>query len=151
MIVGTIKDAKKYASVNEHFGILFEKLAAIVPGVAAREVLVENCVWYGAGADGAAKKERSDEEPRFEAHENFIDIHYIVRGEETFGYADVSHLTVTQEYDPKIDAAFLTGHVNEIKLKTGDFCIVFPEDAHVPCMDCVEGHIRCVAKIRVKG
>ena len=150
MIVGTIKDAAKYASVNEAFGPLFEKLAAIVPGVATREVLKEGEVWYGAGGgEGAKKKEREEGEVRFEAHRNFIDIHYIVRGEETFGYNDLSHLTVTQDYNPENDALFLTGPVNEITLKAGDFCVVFPEDAHAPCMDCVEGHIRCVAKIKV--
>ena len=149
MIVGTIKDAAKYASVNESFGVIFEKLAAIVPGIATKEIIKEGSVWYGApGGDGAHAKER-EADPVFEAHRNFIDIHYIVKGEETFGYNDISHLTVTEEYDPARDVLFLKGHINEIKLRAGDFCVVFPEDAHVPCMDCVEGHIRCVAKIRV--
>ena len=147
MIVGTIKDANKYASVNEYFPAIFEQLAKLTPDTMKGVVIEEGRAWFGGGKSDPHKR---DADPVFEAHENFLDIHFIVEGEETFGYADVSHLNVTKEYDPKIDALFLKGHINEIKLKTGDFCVVFPEDAHIPCMECGEGHYRVVAKVRVK-
>ena len=76
-----------------------------------------------------------DGTPReFEAHRKFLDIHYVIDGVECMGYADIDTLTPTTEYNDEKDYQMLKGHVNKIILNKGDFCVVFPEDAHLPQM-----------------
>ena len=50
------------------------------------------------------------------------------------GYADIDTLTPTTEYNDEKDYQMLKGHVNKVILNKGDFCVVFPEDAHLPQM-----------------
>ncbi len=67
-----------------------------------------------------------------EAHREYLDIHYVLCGEEGFGYADVSSLTPTTDYNSEKDYILLKGGMDKLLLKEGEFCIVFPEDAHLP-------------------
>lgn len=69
-------------------------------------------------------------EKQFEAHKNYIDIHYIVKGSERIEVAITDRLKAG-EYKP--DIMFLEGEGNgEIILNEGDFLICFPMDAHKP-------------------
>ena len=43
------------------------------------------------------------EEAKFEAHENYTDIQYIIEGQETMTYAPVEDLTVKTPYNPEKD------------------------------------------------
>ncbi len=74
-------------------------------------------------------------EKKAEIHQNYIDLQYVISGEEIIGAAPLdlnSH--PSEEYDSKKDAAFyetLTGET-ELLLKTGEYAFFFPEDIHRP-------------------
>lgn len=144
MITANIKNCEKYYGVHKDFKAVFEHLKTIKPGD-EKCVISEGNVWVNppavANTGGTT----------FEAHKNFIDIHYICAGKEKFGYADVETLKTTKAYDEKEDYALFEGDINEITLNTGDFIVVFPEDAHVPAMGKIgdDTLIRAVAKIRL--
>ncbi len=148
MIVGKISDAKRYLSVNEKFGAAFEFLAALDEGSVGSYELdgFRVNVFEADGADLA-----SDGRPRaFEAHRDYLDIHYVISGSECVGYADIDKLTVEREYDAEGDYLMLRGAVNKLVLSPGEFCIAFPEDAHIPGMiGDTPSFIKAVVKIKL--
>jgi YhcH/YjgK/YiaL family protein len=84
----------------------------------------------------------------WEAHRQFIDVQYIVEGEELFGYADLMSLA-PGKYDETRDVLTADGHGDTIHLTAGHFIILGPEDAHVPAL-AVDDEPRTVRKIVVK-
>jgi len=69
---------------------------------------------------------------KFENHQKFIDIHYIVKGQEEIGLTPVKELEPNMEYDQENDYQLLDGTVNEtIMLNKGEFLLLFPGEAHV--------------------
>jgi biofilm protein TabA len=71
----------------------------------------------------------------FEAHKKYIDVQCVLDGEESIPYANISDLKVSKRYKPKADVAFyrLSKDYTSVNLSKGMFCVLFPEDAHLPC------------------
>ena len=88
------------------------------------------------------------EEAIAEAHQQYIDVMYMVEGEELIYVKHTDDLqNITKEYNPEIDA--LLGELDEdampILLKAGSFVVLFPQDAHSPA--CVVDSPMAVKKI----
>lgn len=106
-----------------------------------------------------ALPQRYETEPaarrRFEAHRKYIDIQYILSGEEVIEHAPIEWLPeVTEAYSDERDVMFFRDSVacSRTLLRAGDFAIYFPADGHKPC--CQSGanptHVRkIVMKIAV--
>lgn len=74
---------------------------------------------------------KPEEKCRYEAHQNYIDLHYIVEGTEGIATADVAALEVDTPYDADKDIGFYTGKEDgKYFLKKGDFMVCYPSDAH---------------------
>jgi YhcH/YjgK/YiaL family protein len=75
-------------------------------------------------------------EPTFEGHVSYIDIQYVVEGEEIIAWANIDDVTVTTAYD--VDKGdFWLGNapaerVTNIRLKGGQLAVLYPTDAHAP-------------------
>ena len=74
------------------------------------------------------------EEAKFETHENYTDIQYIIKGDEIMGYAPKASLKVKVEYNPEKDVTFYTNDVRglDVPAHDGMFCIFQPQDGHKP-------------------
>ncbi|MGE5172887.1 MAG: YhcH/YjgK/YiaL family protein [Betaproteobacteria bacterium] len=73
--------------------------------------------------------------PKFEYHRKYIDIQFIVSGEEIIGWAQAEHMTTTQDYDPDKDICFGTaekGKWTPVHLQAGQLAVLWPEDGHAP-------------------
>ena len=71
-----------------------------------------------------------EHQPTFEMHRLYGDIHIIISGEETIGYAPIENISWTQSNDETLVA---TGRDSSIlTLTQGMFAIFFPTDAHRP-------------------
>lgn len=73
--------------------------------------------------------------PRFEYHRKYIDIQYIVSGEEIIGWAPAERMTITEAYDEEKDICFgtaPTGGITPVYLKEGQLAVLYPEDGHAP-------------------
>lgn len=89
--------------------------------------------------------------PRFEYHRKYIDIQYIVSGEEVIGWAPAERVTITEAYDEEKDICFgtvLDGEMTLVYLKAGELAVLYPEDGHAPKL--AAGKPSCVFKIVVK-
>ncbi|WP_026881530.1 YhcH/YjgK/YiaL family protein [Clostridium akagii] len=77
---------------------------------------------------------KQDKENKWESHEKYIDIQYIVNGEETIVWSPTNQLAVDQEYSKEKDITFYkeANHFSKINLKNDYYCIFFPRDAHKP-------------------
>ena len=73
--------------------------------------------------------------PRLEYHKKYIDIQYVVSGEEVIGWAPAERLTVTEAYNPDADICFGTvpkGKITPVYMQAGQVVILYPEDGHAP-------------------
>lgn len=133
MIFGNIKDAAKYYSVNPRFKEAFEFLAKLSVDNLPDPISEDGFRIGVPKSFGTNFDVNKDGTPRqFEAHRKYLDIHYCIAGSEGFGYNDVARLTPATEYNEEQDFQMLEGEVHKLILRPGDFCVVFPEDAHIP-------------------
>ncbi len=93
------------------------------------------------------------ENVKWEAHQNFSDIQYIVKGKAQMGVAPVSEATVTIAYDSANDIGFFDAEGEYYTAEPGTFFIFTPADAHRPGIQ-VEGYDtvkKVVLKVRAKN
>jgi YhcH/YjgK/YiaL family protein len=72
---------------------------------------------------------------RLEAHRKYIDIQFAACGEEVIGHSFLGRLDIEEPYDRAKDVIFykVPEKINSIMLSEGTFCILFPQDGHIPC------------------
>ena len=104
----------------------------------------------GAYANAETYETVESKDKQFEAHRKFIDVQIIVEGQETIEVADVN----SPEFETTVpyvhDIEFMDGPVQsrKIELHDGEFCVLYPQDAHKPCTH-LDGKHR-VKKIVIK-
>ena len=89
--------------------------------------------------------------PRFEHHRKYIDLQFIVSGEDVIGWAPMERMTITEAYDMEKDICFGTvaqGKWTPVHLQAGQLAMLWPEDGHAPKL--TAGAPSTVMKIVVK-
>jgi len=86
---------------------------------------------------------------KYEAHKKYIDLQYIVSGEERMYHSPLSLLAVKELYNETKDVEKLTGPDDQaVIVRAGDFAIFFTHDGHKP--NCSNGRDQAVKKVVVK-
>lgn len=90
-----------------------------------------------------------EEQKKFEAHEKYFDVQYLVSGVERFGVCKTDGLKEAERHDER-DLIFFENPelYGSVILKQGDLIVVAPEDAHRP--GCAAGEPMAVKKVVVK-
>ena len=88
------------------------------------------------------------EQCKLEAHRKYIDIQFMVSGEEQIGYTSLCDQTPSEEYNLENDAVFFEDKVSLFTLYKGYFAIFFSNDLHQPGI--ISGKVANVRKIVVK-
>ena len=86
----------------------------------------------------------------YEAHRDYIDIQYIISGEEKIGVTKYSDCTENTPYDKERDIEFLNGEGEFYPMRTGDYMILYPTDAHKPSISLSEQTTVRKAVVKVK-
>ncbi len=89
--------------------------------------------------------------PTFEFHRKYIDIQFIVSGEETIGWTPMESMAITEAYNADKDISFGkagAGTWTPVRLQAGQLALLRPEDGHAPKLAC--GEPSPVMKIVVK-
>jgi biofilm protein TabA len=84
---------------------------------------------FATVTEGPAKLEDTT---KWEAHRNYQDIHYVIRGRERVGVTPVALATIINPYDPVRDLGFYQASGKYYVADPGNFFIFFPKQAHRP-------------------
>lgn len=88
-----------------------------------------------------------------ESHNRYVDIQYIVSGEEVMEIASVANLQIKEPYSKENDVTFWEAGPNltKVVLKEGSCVILYPRDAHMGCImkQSPAKVLKIVGKIRV--
>lgn len=146
MIVCPFNDLKRYAAAIPGLEEAMEVMAAVtdftprtIPLSGTNRVIIQ------------AYNTKLPAEGRPEAHREYLDIQYVVQGEECVGWADVNTLTPDGDFNTDSDIGFYTGHVDLMRIGAGHCYVVYPEDAHMPGMAVAEPKacVKMVVKLKV--
>ena len=101
------------------------------------------CVVFGYETEPASKR-------RFETHERYYDLQYVISGQESFGLISRSGLEIDIPYQSETDIAFYKEPLfsGRVALFAGDFIVVAPDEAHKPQCDMEGSH--AVKKLVIK-
>ena len=135
------------------------RYAPVIPGLKEAADLINNLenldvatyplscgkVMVAAGTTKAA------EGRQLEAHREYLDIQYIVKGSEAVGWAPIDALTPAGEFNTAKDCGMYTGHCDFMNINAGYCYVVFPEDAHMPGshLEAPQEYTKLVVKLKV--
>ncbi len=150
MIKDNIRNAHNYDNLHPNFRSIFEilqslNLNALQPG---HIELDGKYVYININEINSKTKK----EALLESHRQYIDIQMPLTSSETFGLKPTQEcLTPISDFDAERDIVFYNDTPNEyITLNKGEFIIFFPEDAHAPCIDTTNNHLKLIVKISVE-
>ncbi len=131
MILDTLENAAKYVGLkdglSEAFGFLSQPGLEHLPD-GKHEIMGDRVYAIVMTMDG-----RQVHEGELEGHRNYLDIQYVISGEETVGWKNRTGLVNSAEYDPEKDLEFFEGEPDSIiHVPPGSFTLFFPTDAHLP-------------------
>ena len=122
MIFDRLSNSKQYEKLNEKFKIGFDflknnNLKEMKDG---RYDIAE-----GVFANVQSLKTKNKTEKKWEVHKDYIDIQYVIKGEESMGYGILEDFKkVVVPYDKEKDIEFLDGEkFNYIDVNENDFVI----------------------------
>lgn len=96
------------------------------------------------------------ENAKFEAHNDYVDIQILLKGNENIFITDKTILTVSEPYDQNRDICFYSDKLDSsmpVRLDSSNFVVVFPHEAHAPQVsinEIPEEVLKVVVKIPVK-
>jgi YhcH/YjgK/YiaL family protein len=140
MIVDKIENSKLYAAISQRLAKALDVLKKEDFSNAVRHPMAEK-------ADGRYDIDGSNlyylvqryqtkpaDQCKLEAHKDYIDIQFVADGEEILAYTPLDNLEIATPYNKEKDIIFYKtpANISSIVLTAGIFCVLFPDDAHMP-------------------
>ena len=134
------------------------RYAAVIPGLEEAMKAVEALESYEPATiplSGSNKilvqkvTTKAWETSQLEAHREFLDIQYIIKGKEVVGWAPLDTLTPADEFNIAKDKGMYAGKNYPMEIAEGYCYVVYPEDAHAPGVY-LEGEAQQVTKLVIK-
>jgi biofilm protein TabA len=152
MILDTLEHAAQYEALNSRFAKAFAYLRTVdgTQALGRHDLDGDNCF-----ALVQTYETKSMEKAKFEAHRKYIDVQFIFSGRETILWAPLSAMQEeTMAYSEEKEAALwkLVPDVTPLHMSAGHFAILYPQDAHAPCVewDKPEQVFKVVVKVAVE-
>lgn len=145
MVVDYIENWERYACLQKNMEESFAFLEALRDKPAGR---------YEQGSMFALIQEGMTvpaEKARLENHKKYIDVQFLVSGEEMMEWKNIKETVCEVPYNAERDIAFYYGAGDRITVKPGMFYIVYPQDGHKPCIHVTEptSYKKIVLKIKI--
>ncbi len=147
MIIDTLNNMPMYMTVHPGLQTAFHFLQLYMkdPKPAGRYVLDDDGMY--ASVETYATRLKQDQ--LFESHRTYMDVQFIVHGEELLGYSPVCQMCTESTYSEKDDIRWYSGDCSTwVKLQKQYFALVYPHESHLPGI--VVGESQNVTKIVVK-
>ncbi len=151
MICDRIENASLYAGISPFLARAFDALkdSVLVNGPDGRRDIDGDNIYCLI----QRYRSRPPVECKLESHQNYIDVQFVLSGEEVIRHAHRDSLEVSQPYDSAKDRALYVPRdgMSSVWLDAGTFAVFFPHDAHMPCLQAdgpADVH-KVVVKVRV--
>jgi YhcH/YjgK/YiaL family protein len=132
MITDVLEKSDLYAHIDNRLAIAFRYLQTTdFSKVEIGKYEVEGKEVYAMVSEYNTKNR---EDAKWEAHQKYADVQFLVSGEEKMGYAPVNALEIKEAYNAEKDIVILKGSGDYITVKPGMFVVFFPHDGHQPCV-----------------
>ena len=145
MIVCPWKDIKKYASLLPGIDEAFDAVNALTEYEDKKNYPLSDGNRFFIAVQGTKAPDVA------EAHRNYLDIQYIVKGKEVMGWADLADCKPEGDFSEEKDIGFYSGEFEFITVNEGICYVVFPEDVHMPSrhLDVPNDYVKIVVKLKV--
>ena len=152
MVLDTLANAARYESLNSRFAKAFAWLRTVdgTQELGRHDLDGDHCF-----ALVQTYETKPVEKAKFEAHRKYIDVQFIQSGRGTILWAPLDTMKEeTMAYSDEKDAALwkLTEDTTPLHVSAGHFAILWPQDAHAPCIewDKPEQVFKVVIKVAVE-
>ena len=132
MVIDTIENLEKYASLNPLFNDVIDFIKANdLNALEAGKHFIKGADLF---VNIQCAKGKTKEEALLETHRKMIDIQIPLSTSETFDHTPLGDLPEA-EYNEEKDITKYQGAANTyVTCKPGEFAIFFPQDGHAPCI-----------------
>ncbi len=131
MIVDSLKNAGLYDRLNDGFAAAFRFINAFL-----KSPLPEGRYDVDGERVYAMVQIYDTIDPavaKLEAHKKYIDVQFVVSGDEALGWSEASGLTPSAPYDAEKDFTLFQERPSAyVTLTGGQFAVFLPHDAHLP-------------------
>ena len=144
MILCPWKDIKKYAALLPGIDEAVEAIHALKDyAPATYQLSGGNRFFVSAGT--------TIEPGVAEAHRKYLDVQYIVKGQEVMGWADLAACKPETEFSEEKDIGMYSGDFTFHTIPAGTCYVAFPEDVHMPGrhLDVPNDYVKIVVKLAV--
>lgn len=146
MIADRIENISIYTGLGERLAIALKYIAETdFSEVEKGKYAIDGDLIYAVVNEYETKPEA---DCKIEAHQKYIDVQFIVSGEEAMGYAPLTNQEPSIAYNDEKDFAFYNVPVSQLKFESGMFAVYYPNDLHQPCISA--GKVSTVKKVVVK-
>ena len=131
MIFDTWKNRALYEPLHPGFKLGFDFIAKVMAeGGEVGKYELDGKNVYAMIQEYQGKEDHE----KFEGHRNYIDIQFILEGQEIMESANLDQTKSVTPYNPEKDVEFFNcqGLRTVMQAKTGDFAIFYPNDIHKP-------------------
>lgn len=132
MIIDRLDQLPRYVALNPHFATAVAVLNRTnLSSLSTGRLEVDGLRVYAEIINGPGRERNA---APLETHDRYIDIHYLVEGNEEIGWTARSELRSPQpKANPDADVIFYDDEPETwVSLSPGTFAICFPEDGHAP-------------------
>lgn len=149
MIVDDITNFKKYLGLNKYFKKAFDFLIDFdVNSFDNGKLIIESDNLY---AIVSKIGDSNLSEIKMESHQKYIDIHFVIKGNETLGWKSLNYcdekigdFNIEKDYILYQEKEFMKFTITKNK-----FVVFFPEDVHVPSIH-TSDLIKIVMKVKIE-
>ena len=152
MILDTLDNSARYEALNSRFAKAFAYLKTVdgTQPLGRHDLDGDDCF-----ALVQTYETKTLDKAKFEAHRKYIDVQFISSGRETILWAPLASMKEeTMAYSDEKDAALwkLVPDTTPLHVSAGHFAILWPQDAHAPCIewDKPEQVFKVVVKVAVE-
>lgn len=151
MIQDTLAQAARYEALSPRFAMAFDFLRQVDGTQALGRHDLDGDNVFALVQTYTTKPQ---EKALFEAHRKYIDVQFIHSGRETILWAPLAAMKEeTMAFDESKDAALwkLVPDMTPLHMGPGHFAILYPQDAHAPCVEweTPEAVFKVVVKVAV--
>ena len=131
MILDTLENYQLYSTINERIAKGFAFLRTTdLDAIPSGKHDIEGDTIFALVQEYQTKPLN---ECKLESHKKYIDIQYVIRGEEFMGVTTKNNQKILEQDEDK-DYTFYEGTTSLVRVSKGMFTIFFPDDLHQPCV-----------------